>query len=160
MELHPHCEPLAFLLGTWRGRGAGHYPTIDPFVYVEEVSFHHVGKPFLSYTQKTKHADSGEPLHAESGYLRAVGDGQVEFVLVQPSGIVELHHARVSGTSLAFEFDAVHTTKTAKSVTAVTRTLAVEQREPDASPVLVYDVAMAAVGQPLTHHLHAELYLQ
>ena len=95
MDLHPDCEQLGFLLGVWRGAGEGSYPTIESFGYTEEVTFSHVGKPFLGYTQKTKHAVSGAPLHAEAGYLRAVGAGRVEFVVVQPSGIVELHSGTV-----------------------------------------------------------------
>ena len=68
-EPHPALEPLTFLLGTWRGGGAGHYPTIEPFEYVEEISFVHVGKPWLLYTQRTRHAVEDRPLHAETGYF-------------------------------------------------------------------------------------------
>jgi len=155
MELHPDCASLAFLLGTWKGQGSGQYPTIDSFRYNEEVTFGHVGKPFLSYTQGTKHADTGEPLHAESGYLRSQGNGAVEFVIVQPSGIVELHSGMVEDRTLSLSLESVHTTASAKSVTDVVRSLAVAV-DGDSS-VLTYDVSMAAVGQSLTHHLHAEL---
>ena len=131
MKLHALCESVGFLVGTWRGVGSGEYPTISPFRYVEEVTFGHVGKPFLSYTQKTKHADTGEPLHAESGYLRAVGDNRVELVVAQPSGIIELHSGRVEDQTIALILDGVHTTPEAKSVTDVCRTFWIEADHPE-----------------------------
>jgi hypothetical protein len=70
--LHPQLGPLGGLLGTWEGKGAGSYPTIEPFRYHERVEFSHVGKPFLTYQQKTWDEDNGAPLHAEVGYLRVV----------------------------------------------------------------------------------------
>jgi len=163
MDLHPDCEQLGFLLGVWRGAGEGSYPTIESFGYTEEVTFSHVGKPFLGYTQKTKHAVSGAPLHAEAGYLRAVGAGRVEFVVVQPSGIVELHsgtvdRGTVDGGALVLQLDGVHTTPTAKSVTDVHRQIWVEQHA--GVTTLAYQVSMAAVGEPLTHHLRATLVQQ
>ena len=168
MDLHPDCEQLGFLLGVWRGAGEGSYPTIESFGYTEEVTFSHVGKPFLGYTQKTKHAVSGAPLHAEAGYLRAVGAGRVEFVVVQPSGIVELHSGTVDrgtvdggtvdGGALVLQLDGVHTTPTAKSVTDVHRQIWVEQHA--GVTTLEYQVSMAAVGEPLTHHLRATLVQQ
>lgn len=158
MDLHPDCEQLAFLLGVWRGAGQGSYPTIEAFGYNEEVVFGHVGKPFLAYSQKTKHAVTGAPLHAESGYVRAIGGERIEFVVVQPSGIVELHSGTVEGRSLALELDGVHTTPGAKSVTDVHRRIWVD--EANSETALQYEVSMAAVGESLTHHLRATLVHQ
>ena len=88
--MHPDIEELAPLLGTWTGRGAGTYPTIEPFDYLEDVVFTHVGKPFLVYGQKTRGVADGIPMHAEAGYLRVPQPGRVELVLAHPSGVTEI----------------------------------------------------------------------
>jgi hypothetical protein len=152
--LHPLCEPLRGLLGTWSGRGHGEYPTIEPFDYREQITFAHVGKPFVSYVQRTQLESTGLPAHSESGYLRAVGDGAYELVISSPTGLIEIDRVEVTaGDALVLDVvaTAVHRTPSAKMVTALTRRIVVEDDE------LRYDFEMAAMGHPLTHHLHAEL---
>ncbi len=149
--LHPDVAPLAALLGTWRGEGEGHYPTIAPFRYGEQVRFWHVGKPFLGYVQRTWSADDQRPLHAESGYWRAGPDGHVEVVLAHPTGIVEVLEGRLEAGRIDLASHAVVGTSSAKSVTAIERHLELGET------VLRYTLAMAAVGEPLRPHLAAEL---
>lgn len=153
--LHPALEPFAFLIGSWRGTGDGSFPTIDSFQYREEITFVHVGKPFLAYSQKTSHAESGLPLHAESGYWRPQPDGALEVVLAHPTGIMESFTGSFtsspSGGVIDLVCEAVGRTATAVEVTETTRRFVVD------GDALSYDMAMAAVGVPLTHHLHAEL---
>jgi hypothetical protein len=151
-------EPLRAWLGTWRGQGTGTYPTIDGFAYVEEVELRHWGKPFLGYCQRTRHVDDGRPLHAESGYLRLVSEAdgagvvRAEAVIAHPTGLAEVLEGHLRAGRLVLATTAVTRTATAKEVDAVERTFVLE------GDLLSYEVAMAAVGQPLQHHLSATLH--
>jgi hypothetical protein len=158
--LHPQAVPLASLLGTWRGEGRGEYPTIDPFGFSEEVTFTHVGKPFLAYAQKTRALDDGRPLHAEAGYWRPLDGAQaeagtLELVLAHPGGLLESFEGSWTGAGARLRIElrtvAVTRTATAKEVTETERTFVLAGDE------LSYTQRMAAVGQPLQHHLAAEL---
>jgi hypothetical protein len=155
-DLHPDLQALAPLLGTWEGRGSGEYSTIEPFDYVEEIAFSHVGKPFLVYGQKTRAAADGAPLHAETGYLRVPRPGHVELVLAHPSGITEIEVGTYTadGTTIELEMTAaqIGLTPTAKEVTALARRFRIDGDE------LSYSLQMGAVGQPVQHHLAAVLH--
>ena len=156
--LHESLRSVAFLLGTWSGEGRGEYPTIASFGYRETVTFGHVGKPFLAYSQRTQATDDGRPLHAESGFWRFPSTGVVELTLSYPHGHAETAGGIVTelpgGGTLHVQSLLMAATPTAKDVIAVERTLTVD------GDVLRYELSMAAVGQPMTHHLSAELHRQ
>ena len=151
-ELHPDAARIAFLLGTWRGEGKGEYPTISPFAYGEELKFWHNGKPFLAYSQRTWDPETNLPRHGEMGYWRPVASDWIEIVFAHPTGIVEVQEGTLDGTRITVASSLVGTTSTAKEVRTLERAFAVD------GDVMRYELRMAAVGQPLQHHLAAELH--
>jgi hypothetical protein len=151
--MHPDVEPIAFLIGAWRGEGSGVYPTITSFAYGEEIRFGAVpGKPFLTYQQRTWALDDQRPLHAETGYWRPKPDGRLEVVLAHPTGLAEIEEGTLDGSTIDLVATSIGRTATAKEVAGVSRRF--ELVGPD---VLRYEVQLAAAGQPLQGHLTAEL---
>ena len=153
MPLHPALQPVSGLIGTWRGEGRGEYPTIDPFEYIEEVTFAEVGKPFLAYAQKTW-SPAGAPMHVETGYLRVIDVSGAEFVLAQPTGQTELAEGpldlTVDGFTCTLRSHVVNSA-TAKHVSETVRHIEL------AGDALTTSFAMAAVGVPMTHHLASKM---
>lgn len=144
-------HPFAALDGTWRGAGHGEYPTIDPFDYLEElVIVPVVGRPIAQWRSTTRDAPTGEPRHAESGFLRAAA-GTTELVLAHGFGIVEAAHGSFDGSELDLRSTGLLGTGSAKRVDEVVRRYELHGAD------LHYDVSMAAVGVELTHHLRADL---
>lgn len=141
---------LAALVGTWRGQGHGHFPTIDDFDYTEEFVVTATPGPLVATRQRTWITD--EPRHAESGYLRWRGEGRIEWVIAHPTGLAELGLGTLEDGVVAVE-GVVHATPTATTVHSV-------RREYRFSPDLVeYDLWMATEVVPnLTHHLSGRLH--
>lgn len=147
----PANHPLAELAGTWRGDGRGEYPTIDDFAYTEELVIAPVpGRPLAHWRSTTRDAATGEPRHAESGFLRAVGES-VELVVAHGFGVVETAAGSFDGGVLRLHSTGLLGTASAKQVDHVERRYALD------GDTLTYAIAMAAVGVPQTHHLAAGL---
>ncbi|MBW3648187.1 MAG: FABP family protein [Actinobacteria bacterium] len=154
--LHERLEPLAFLLGTWRGLGVVGYPTIEERRYEQEIVFAHDGRPFLDYTSRTWILDDDgarlRPAAREVGWWRPGKEPRdVEVLLAHPTGIVEVYVGEVTFSKIELRTDVVARTETAKSVTALHRLYGLVGGD------LAYAVDLAAVDQPLQPHLSARL---
>jgi hypothetical protein len=149
--LHPDAQRFAFLLGTWRGLGEGEWPRGEPFSYGEEMTFEHVGEPFLLYAQRSWSPDDEGPIHFERGFLRPGAPGRVEMVLAHPLGIAEVAEGTIEGQVIQVATSAVSLTTTASPVTELRRRIEVREG------TLSHELHMAMRDIALTSHVRARL---
>lgn len=160
-KLHPALRKLLPYIGLWRGRGRGGFPTIEDFDYAQEIRITHDGRPFLYYEARSWLLDEQskpiQPANREVGWWRPVltedgtGTDELEVLLTNPTGVMELYLGKVTGTQVEMVTDAVMRTSTAKEVNAGHRLFGIVEG------ALLYAQEMAAMGQPMSPHLSARL---
>ena len=157
-NLHPDLMPLAWLVGTWRGKGRGEYPHIEGFQFAQEVSFNHDGRAFLNYFSRSWIIDENDeiirPAASEVGFWRIKEKNVLEVLLAHNTGIAEGWVGLVQGAKIQLAMDQGYSSPTAKIVTAGSRLYGLVEGELFTS----YD--MAAQGQTLQAHLWSSLERQ
>jgi len=157
-NLHPDLMPLAWLVGSWRGKGRGEYPNVPGFQFAQEVSFNHDGRPFLNYFSRSWLIDDNNeiirPAASEVGFWRVKENNVLEVILAHNTGIAEGWVGIVSGAKIQLEMDQGYSSPSAKIVTAGSRLYGLVEGELFTS----YD--MAAEGQTLQAHLWSSLERQ
>lgn len=155
--------PVAWLVGRWEGTGVVDYPTIQICRFHQVVEFTNDGRGFLEYRSHTWLLDDASHdrrrLASEQGYLRVVPSREeaprqvdVEFLLVHPTGFVEIYLGTAGEGKLELATDVVARTSTAKEYTAGKRLYG----HVNGDLMWVFD--MAAVGHPMTSHISGQLH--
>ncbi len=156
-NIHPDCARLAWLLGRWQGNGHGQYPTVSAFQFGQELIFQQDGRPFIHYLARAWIVDeAGEKVREaaqETGFIRCLPEGRLELVLTHNTGFVEIYYGEIHADQPRFEIvtDAVARTATAKEYVAGKRLYGYVEGN------LLYAFDMAAMGQELQPHTHAQL---
>jgi hypothetical protein len=157
-NLHPDLIPLAWLVGTWRGKGHGEYPNVKGFQFAQEVSFNHDGRPFLNYFSRSWIIDENDEIVRQSasevGFWRIKENNILEVILAHNTGIAEGWVGLVQGAKIQLAMDQGYSAPSAKIVTAGSRLYGLVEGELFTS----YD--MAAQGQTLQAHLWSSLERQ
>jgi len=133
--LHPDLNPLAWMVGTWRGKGRGEYPNIEGFEYAHEVVFNHDGRPFLNYYSRSWIIDA-------------------EVLISHNTGITEGWVGQFDGPKIQLVLDQGYSAPSAKIVTAGVRLYGLVAGE------LFFAYDMAAEGQELQAHIWSSLERQ
>jgi hypothetical protein len=159
-NIHPNCARLAWIIGRWAGNGHGEYSTIEPFEFGQEVVFQQDGRPFIHYMSRSWIVDAeGEHVREaaqETGFIRPQEDGSLEWVLTHNTGIIEIYYGEIHPEQPRFEVatDAVARTGTAQDYAGGRRLYGYVNGD------LLYAFDMAAMGQELQPHTHAQLVRQ
>jgi hypothetical protein len=158
LELHPLCQPLASLLGVWRGQGLAQYPSLlGEFPYGQQISFSHDGRPFLVYEARAwLLSPTGKvlrPAAREVGWWRMDEDETIELVLAHMFGICEIWYGgQVSDTSWELQTNVVERTESARLTTAAARLYGIVE-----GGDLAYAEERALRGLSMKPHLSAQL---
>ena len=157
-NLHPDLMPLAWLVGSCRGKGRGEYPNVPAFQFAQEVSFNHDGRHFLNYFSRSWIIDENNeiirPAASEVGFWRVKENNVLEVILAHNTGIAEGWVGIVKGAKIQLAMDQGYSSPSAKIVTAGSRLYGLVEGELFTS----YD--MAAEGQTLQAHLWSSLERQ
>ncbi len=159
-NIHPSCARLAWIIGRWAGNGHGEYPGIEDFQFGQEILFQQDGRPFIHFMSRSwiVDADGNHVREAaqETGFIRPQPDGTLEVVMTHNLGFVEVWHGELHADQPRFEIvtDAVARTGSAKEYTAGKRLYGYVNGD------LLYAFDMAAMGQELQPHTHAQLVRQ
>ena len=153
--LHPDLNPLAWLVGTWRGKGRGEYATVAPFEFAHEVVFSHDERPFLNYFSRSwiidENGDIVRPAASETGFWRVKPNNVLEVLISHNLGITEGWVGRFDGPKIQLEMDRGYSAPSAKKVDAGSRLYGLVEGE------LFFAYDMAAEGHPLQAHLWSTL---
>jgi hypothetical protein len=153
--LHLDLNPLAWLVGTWRGKGRGEYEGIEPFEFAHEVVFSHDGRPFLNYHSRSwiidEFGDVIRPGASETGFWRVKPNSTLEVVIAHNTGITEGWLGRFEPAKIQLVLDKGYSAPSAKVVTDGSRLYGLVE----GGLFFAYD--MAAEGKVMQPHIWSTL---
>ena len=147
-------DPLALLIGTWRGTVEVTFPTIESSTCEEEMRFKDGGAgpdfAFVSYTERAWDAETGLVQHSERGFWRCEGR-VVDVTLAHPIGVTEVSEGTVQGPSITLASTSISRAASGLEVLALHRRYEVQGDQ------MRYEIHMATPETPLTLHLTGTL---
>ena len=80
--------PISWLIGTWQcTQASGSYPGIKEFTYSDIIQFETCKQqPVLKYTASSAHPETFNPMHLETGFLRAREGNELSLMVAHNFG--------------------------------------------------------------------------
>ncbi len=90
-------EPLTWVLGNWKGKGNGGFPTLRPFEYMDHMRFKVIDEAFeiepLIHFEEIAWVIEGTKTifkHWETGYFKPTPDGRLQLYICHNTGRIEI----------------------------------------------------------------------
>lgn len=123
--LNEELYPLAWMIGTWRGKGHGEYPGIEKFEFAQEVTFNHDGRDFLNYYSRTWLIDADAnitaPFDLEVGFWHPRPKKVLEVVLAHNTGRGEGWVGIYDGPKIQLAMDRGYVSPSGKGIESASR---------------------------------------
>ena len=146
---------LLWLIGKWKGKGCGVYPTLKPFEYAEVVEFSNDGIPFINYKASSWNIDHTKPMHWESGFIRFKPESKtVAFLLAHNFGMTEVVEGETCDKE-EIHFKSSPGSLNRMSFASSPHVVATERVYKSLGPnQMEFKLFMATENHPLSLHLH------
>lgn len=152
-KIHEKLKSLSWIVGEWKSLTAVvNYPTMKSHInYNENLSFKSLGQPFLNYRSLTWNAETGAPMHLESGFLRIdEDDTSVALLIAQSFGVVTVEEGVVKGNSIITNTSSIgHMKFVREKVLSLQRCYKLNEKGQ-----LEYIAMMETLHTAVTHHVH------
>ena len=159
-------EPLTWLKGSWQGNGQGDFPTIDPFIFEDQMHFRIIEDAFesepLIHFEEIAWVIKGKEknfMHWETGFFKPTPQGLVQFYMSHNTGRIEATYGKFQSIDrdaksfkIIFESDFIRNDEGIKTLVSSKRVLDFKKDH------LTYSLAMTTdVVDKSTNHLITEL---
>lgn len=159
-------EPFLWLLGRWKGRGVGVFPSIPSFSFADQMTFKVLSESFtlepLIHFEEiawTIEADGKKFKHWETGFFRPLGESMVELQVTHNTGRIEVLRGKFDFVDYENQcFKAIFHSSFLRNAEGLEEAISSERVLELKNDSLKYKQAMSTTKIPeLTNHLDVEL---
>ena len=159
-------KPLTLLLGTWKGKGRGSFPTVEDFEYEDQLLFRvfdgaFESEPLIHFEERAWTIEDGTQVfkHSETGYFKPTNDGRIRFYVCHNTGRIEVFFGscdqldlETQSFKIAFKSETVLNDEGIKTVQSSNRVLELKNDQ------LTIEMSMSTEDvEESTRHLWVEL---
>ncbi|XP_020283987.1 THAP domain-containing protein 4-like [Pseudomyrmex gracilis] len=106
LPLNEMLHVLAWLEGIWITDEPAivQFPTMKQSMnYYDQINITSLGQPWLNYVAQSWHAETGDPMHRETGFVQITSDNKVAFYLINPLDMVTVEQGELTNNNMTID---------------------------------------------------------